>query len=54
MGINFNAGYTNHLQVINDGDQTVTYTTSAGPSGDLRKAVIPDGYYSPVNRNGHI
>ena len=30
---------------MNDLDQTVTYTTSAGPAGDLRKAVIPDGVY---------
>ena len=45
VGIDFNAGVTNHLQVMNDGDQTVTYTTSAGPPGDLRKAVIPDAFY---------
>lgn len=45
VGIDFNAGITNHLQIMNNLDQTVTYTTSAGPPGDLRKAVIPDGYY---------
>jgi hypothetical protein len=45
VGIDFNAGVTNYLQVMNDLDQTVTYTTSAGPAGDLRKAVIPDGVY---------
>jgi hypothetical protein len=45
VGIDFNAGVTNYLQVMNDLDQTVTYTTSAGPPGDLRKAIIPDGYY---------
>jgi hypothetical protein len=45
VGIDFNAGVTNYLQVMNDLDQTVTYTTSAGPAGDLRKAVIPVGSY---------
>jgi hypothetical protein len=45
VGIDFNAGLTNHLQVMNDGDQTVTYAPSAGPAGDPRKAVIPDGAY---------
>ena len=45
VGIDFNAGVTNYLQVMNDLDQTVTYTASAGPAGDLRKAVIPNGPY---------
>ena len=45
VGIDFNAGLTNNLQVMNDLDQTVTYTTTAGPAGDLRKAVIPVGSY---------
>lgn len=45
VGIDFNAGVTNYLQVMNDLDQTVSYTNSAGPPGDLRKAVIPDGPY---------
>lgn len=44
-GIDFNAGVTNHLQVMNDGDQTVTFTTSVGPPGDLRKAVVPAQLY---------
>jgi hypothetical protein len=41
VGIDFNAGLTNYLQVMNNLDQTVTYTTSAGGGGDIRKAVIP-------------
>jgi hypothetical protein len=45
VGIDFNAGWTNNLQVMNDLDQTVTFTNSIGPAGDLRKAVIPDGTY---------
>ncbi len=45
VGIDFNAGVTNYLQVMNDLDQTVTYTTSAGSGGDIRKAVIPSGFY---------
>ncbi|HEY5914074.1 MAG TPA: hypothetical protein VJA21_26090 [Verrucomicrobiae bacterium] len=45
VGIDFNAGITNYVQVMNDLDQTVTYLPSAGPPGDLRKAVIPQGSY---------
>jgi hypothetical protein len=45
VGIDFNGGVTNFLQVMNDTDQTVTYTNSIGPSNDLRKAVIPVGQY---------
>lgn len=43
VGIDLNAGTTNHLQVMNDGDQTVTLATNVGPAADRRKAVIPDG-----------
>jgi len=47
VGIDFNAGYTNHLQVINDPGtlQGVTYVGNAGPPDDQRKAVIPTSYY---------
>lgn len=47
VGIDLNAGYTNHLQVINDvaTGQDVTYLTDVGPVGDKRKAVMPNGYY---------
>jgi hypothetical protein len=45
--IDFDAGYTNHLQVINDPgtDQGVTFSSSVGPAGNQRKAVIPTGTY---------
>ncbi len=36
--VDINAGVTNHLVVLNDGDQTVEMQT-VGPAGDLRKAV---------------
>jgi hypothetical protein len=47
VGIDLNAGYTNHLQVINDPatSQDVTFANNIGPAGDKRKAVIPNGYY---------
>lgn len=45
VGIDFNAGVTNHLQVMNDGDQTVAFLPSVGPAGDLRKAVMPLGAF---------
>ncbi len=43
-GIDFNAGYTNHLQVINDpgNGQGVTFVNNVGPAGDQRKAVKVD------------
>jgi len=37
--IDVNASVTNHLTVLNDSDQTVTYQSNVGPAGDLRKAV---------------
>jgi hypothetical protein len=37
--VDINAGQTNHLVVLNDTDQTVTYQSGVGPAGDLRKAV---------------
>jgi hypothetical protein len=47
VGIDLNAGYTNHLQVINDPatSQDVTFVNNVGPAGDKRKAVIPNSYY---------
>jgi hypothetical protein len=47
VGIDLNAGQTNYLQVINDAStgQDVTYVSNIGPSGDKRKAVIPNGSY---------
>jgi len=45
--IDFNAGYTNFLQVIDDpgSGQGVTFANNVGVAGDLRKAVIPTGTY---------
>lgn len=44
-GIDIAAGTSNHMQVLNDGDQTVTYAADVGPAGDKRQAVVPDGLY---------
>lgn len=44
-GIDIAAGTSNHMQVVNDGDQTVTYAEDVGPAGDKRRAVMPDGLY---------
>ncbi len=43
--IDFNAGYTNRLQVINDPatGQEVVVLNNVGPAGDQRKAVQPTG-----------
>jgi len=43
--VDLNAGTANHLQVINDGDQTVTFVQDIGPAGDKRKAVVPTGTF---------
>jgi hypothetical protein len=43
--IDINAGVTNHLVVLNDTDQTVTYQNAVGPAGDLRRAVQASGTY---------
>lgn len=45
VGIDFAAGTTNHLQVVNDGDQTVTFESSVGPTGDKRHAIVPAGTF---------
>ncbi len=37
--VDINAGVSNHLQVLNDTDQTIIITNNVGPAGDLRKAV---------------
>lgn len=44
-GIDFAAGTSNHLEVINDGDQTVTFESGVGPAGDKRKVVRPTGTF---------
>ena len=45
VGIDFNAGVSNYLKVMNDADQAVTFINNVGPAGDQRKAVIPNGQY---------
>lgn len=44
-GIDIAAETSDHMQVINDGDQTVTLVNDVGPAGDKRKAVVPDGLF---------
>ena len=36
---------TNHLVVLNNGDQTVTFVEGVGPENDKRRAVRPNGLY---------
>ncbi|HTI72847.1 MAG TPA: hypothetical protein VMF06_22935 [Candidatus Limnocylindria bacterium] len=43
--IDLNAGLTNHLVVLNNNDQTVTFSSDVGPATDRRKAVTPVGQY---------
>ena len=47
VGIDYQTGYTNHLQVINDPatSQGVTFASNVGPTGDKRNAVIPTGIF---------
>ena len=44
-GVDYKAGVTNHVQVLNDGDQTVTFANNVGPATDLRPAVKPNGQF---------
>ncbi len=45
VGMDFNAGTSNNLQVMTDDptypDQMVMYTNGVGPAGDQRKAIMP-------------
>ena len=43
--IDINAGTSNSLTVLNNGDQTVTYQNDVGPVGDKRHAVAADQFY---------
>jgi hypothetical protein len=43
--VDINAGLTNHLTVLNNSDQTVSYQSGIGPAGDLRKAVQATATY---------
>lgn len=44
-GIDLHAGVTNHIAVLNNGDQTVTFESNIGPANDKRRAVRPDGTF---------
>lgn len=44
VGIDFNAGVTNNLQIV-ETDNTVSLVTGVGPMGDQRKAIVPNGVY---------
>jgi hypothetical protein len=44
-GLDLAAGTTNHLEVLNRGDQTVEFLEAVGPTGDQRRAVRPLGVF---------
>lgn len=41
-GIDINANTADHIQVINNGDQTVVFQDGVGPANDKRRAVRPE------------
>lgn len=45
VSLDLNKGMTNHLVVLNDSDQTVTFADNVGPANDRRRAVRPNGTY---------
>lgn len=47
-GIDLAAGTTNHLEILNNGDQTVTFQDNVGPTGSQRKAVRANGTFLNV------
>ncbi|HAB16853.1 MAG TPA: hypothetical protein PLX89_02190 [Verrucomicrobiota bacterium] len=49
VGINVNTSSTNHLVVLNDGDQTVTVEPNVGPANDKRTAVRANGTGNYLN-----
>jgi len=44
-GIDFHTNTANHAQIINNGDQQVTFEEQVGPAGDRRNAVRPTGQF---------
>jgi len=44
-GIDIATDQADHVLVLDDGNQTVTYQDDAGPTGDQRRAVAPTGQY---------
>ncbi|MCP5520299.1 MAG: hypothetical protein H7A46_01970 [Verrucomicrobiales bacterium] len=45
VGIDIDAGTSDHLVVLDDGDQTVMYADDVGPADDQRRAVAPTGSF---------
>lgn len=45
VGIDINSNQADHLTVLNDNDQTVTYENNIGPANDKRRAVRPNGTF---------
>lgn len=45
VGIDIHANTANRVQVLNDGDQTVSFEEGVGPTGDQRRVVRPNGTY---------
>ncbi|MBN8247224.1 MAG: hypothetical protein J0L84_07245 [Verrucomicrobia bacterium] len=53
-GLDLNAQTSNHLEVINDGDQTVSFVEGVGPENDRRRAVQPTGTYLNFGITGNF
>jgi hypothetical protein len=45
VGIDVSANMADHVEILDDGDQTVTYEDNVGPADDKRRAVRPDSLY---------
>lgn len=45
VSLDVHTGASDHLEVLNDGDQTVTFVENVGPAGDRRRAVTPNGMF---------
>jgi hypothetical protein len=45
VGIDIHANSASHVQILNDGDQTVVYENNVGPTGDKRRVVRPVGTF---------
>lgn len=43
--IDINAGTSDHIELLNDGDQTIAYEDNVGPAEDQRRAVRPEGSF---------
>ena len=45
VGIDVSAGTSDHVVILNNGDQLTTIVEGVGPDGDKRKAVVANGSY---------